>query len=727
MSVMDGAIAVPQDAEDEVVDSSSTTSNPKPDDSKVEPADQELVKLWIKRIRESKHEAKPAFKQIRENRYMATHGATRDWLAGKNYVVAIVNRHIKQAVASLYARDPVAQAKPRDKMRFTVWDGRQDTLQAALELLPTGDQQSAAIVQDVLKARQLEDLVKKNGRTLEILWKYFTSQQSNGFKQQLKALVRRTKVDGVGYIKLAFQRVLEPRPEIAARIEDTTSELARTELLLQEKKEGDDWEAQGAKAAELKYLLEQLKDREYMVVREGPVFDFPKSTRVIVDMNCTHLKTLTGARWVAHEIELTDDEIVEIYHVDKKDLAQPQNVEGDPSSPSDAQISAYDAVGKPKHEIKPKRLVWEVQDKQNSQFLTVCDGYDGFLSAPAEPEVKIDRFFTIYPLVFNEIESEDELYPPSDVELLKDTQMEYNRARQGLREHRQANRPKYLAAAGTVADEDLNKLAVHPANAIIELRSLKAGDDAAKLLQRMQMVPIDPAQYGIQDFFSDIERIVGTQQANLGTGSNTTATESSIVEQGRQAGIGDDLDDLDDLLSQVALGFSQLCLAEMSIDMVQKIVGPGAVWPDAPPSRQDMSENVYLDIKAGSTGRPNRAVDLANIEKALPLFLQIPGTNLATLRDKAGMLLDLDPEELVADGVPSVTAINAMMVKAQAQAAAPQGPGGPGLPPGGPQGAPSAGPNPAMQGAAGHAPVPMHQGHAGPQPGMTAQTLPPHA
>src|SRR6185503_13228554 len=726
MSVMDGTVAVPQDAEDEVVDGSSTTGNPKPDDNKTAPEDQELAKLWVKRVRASRHQAKPNFRQMRENRYVAMHGGDRNWLAGKNYVVAIVNRHINQAVAALYARDPVAQAKPRDKMRYTVWDGRQDTLQAALQLAPAGDPQSQAIIQDILQARQQDQMVKKTGRTLEILWKYFTAQQANGFKKQLKALVRRTKVDGVGYIKLAFQRVLEPRPEIAARLEDATSELARTEQLLAEKKEGDDWEAQSAKAAELKYLLEQLKDREYMVVREGPVFDFPKATRVIVDDQCTHLKTFTGARWVAHEIELTDDEIVEIYEVDKKDLGTPEYTNGSPDSPTDAQISAYDAVGKPKHELKPKRLVWEVQDKQNSQFLTVCDGYDGFLKPPGEPDVKLSRFFTIFPIVFNDVESEDELYPPSDVELLKDTQAEYNRARQGLREHRQANRPKYLAAAGSVADEDLNKLAVHPANAIIELKSLKIGDDAAKLLQRMQMVPIDPNQYATQDFFSDIERIVGTQQANLGTGSNTTATETSIVEQGRQAGIGDNLDDLDELLSDLALGFSEVCLAEMSIDMVQKIVGQGAVWPDQPPSRQDMSENVYLDIKAGSTGRPNKAVDLANIERALPLFLQIPGTNLATLRDKAALLLDLDPEELVADGVPSVTAINAMMVKAQATPPGAPGPGGPGVPPGGPQGGPGAGPAPAMQGHMGGQNAPMMQGHVGPQPGMPGHALPPH-
>lgn len=708
-------------------DSAAPVNDDKPKSDDYNPADCELVKKWVKKVRKSKQHAAKAFRQMEANEFMATHGASKEWIASKNYTVAIVNRHINQAVAALYARDPVAQAKPRDKMRYTVWDGRQDTMQAALQLLPTGDQQATAIIQDILQARQQERLVKQTGRTLEILWKYFTAQQATGFKKQMKALVRRTKVDGVAFVKLAFQRVLEPRPEVAAKIEDATSEVLRTELLMKEKK-GEDWEKESAKAAELTYLLAQLKDREYMVVREGPVFDFPKSHRVIVDKHCTHLKTLTGAEWIASEYEMDDDEIYSTYDVDlkdKEDTATNFSDDTDVDSGPRDRARDYDVEGNGKNEVGRKRYVWEVQDKRNSQVLTVCEGYDQFLKPPGEPDVKISRFFTLFPLVFNEIESDIELYPPSDVELLVDTQNEYNRSRQGLREHRQANRPKYAAAMGALSDEDKALLGSHPSNAVIEFKALKPDAKIENVLQRIPMVAIDPMQYDTKDFFSDIERVVGTQQANLGTGSNTTATETSIVEQGRQAGVGDNLDDLDELLSELALATSELLLLEMSTDMVQKIVGQGAVWPDAPPSRQDLSENVYLDIKAGSTGRPNKAVDLANIERALPLFLQIPGVNLSTLRDKVAVLLDLDPEDLIADGAPSVTAINAMQVKAQATppgAPPPGGPGGPGAPP--PAAAAGHGPPPAMQGHNGGQNAPMIQGQPGPQPGMTPQTLP---
>ena len=38
-----------------------------------------------------------------------------------------------------------------------------------------------------------------------------------------------------------------------------------------------------------------------------------------------------------------------------------------------------------------------------------------------------------------------------------------------------------------------------------------------------------------------------------------------------------------------------------------------------------MMEEVYLESEAGSTGKPNRAAELANIERIMPFLLQIPG------------------------------------------------------------------------------------------------------
>ena len=672
----------------------------KEEPAEVSEARKALVEEWVSRVKRAKTHFKKPLKQMEENQYLAKNGADRDWKEGNNYTVAIVNRHINQAVAALYARDPVATAKPRKQLRYQIWDGRGDTAQAAMQLAGQGDPNASAIVQDIIQGRQSEDMETRMGQSAEILWSYFTADQASGFKKQMKALVRRTKVCGVAYVKLGFQRMLEPRPEIAAKLEDATSMLTTTERLLSDATEPD-FDINSAQAEELKCLIQTLQDQAYMVVREGPVFDFPRAKSIIVDPACTHLKTFTNARWVAHEFELTRDEILEIYGVDVKldgNTARATSSDGSTYGSDDPARSAFRS--KDKKNEKEKFKVWEVQDKRDSQFLTVCEGHEDFLKEPAEPDVKIERFFTVFPLVFNEIESDEDLYPPSDVELLKDTAMEYNRARQGLREHRRANRPKYMAAAGALSDKDKENLASHPAHAVIELDGLAPGADVAKLVQRFQMVGIDPNQYDVTQLFEDMSRLVGTQQADLGTTTDATATESAIAQQSRSASLADNVDDLDEMLSDLAKATGQLLFLEMSKEMVVQIVGPGAVWPDAPPSRQEIAMNLILDVKAGSSGRPNASSELANLERAAPIYLQIPGANPAPIAKKIAQLLDIDTDDAIAEGLPSVTALNAMMAS---QKAGPQpGAGGP------------------PQGVAGATNAPQPAGPAGAQPGHPA-------
>ena len=51
------------------------------------------------------------------------------------------------------------------------------------------------------------------------------------------------------------------------------------------------------------------------------------------------------------------------------------------------------------------------------------------------------------------------------------------------------------------------------------------------------------------------------------------------------------------------------------------------------------------------------------MERAIPYIIQLPGINPTPLGKKYGDLLDLDIEQLYADGMPSITALNSMMAK----------------------------------------------------------------
>lgn len=674
----------------------------------VDPARKELVEKWQKKIAQAEKYHSDVFKRMRYCLQLAKDGGEKEWVASGKYVVPIINRLVNQAVAALYAKNPQALVKRKKKMNFQLWDGKPESLQSALQGAQMGDMQSFQMLQEVAAAMQQNQMLDKLAQTMVLLWDYYTSEQEFGFKAQLKAMVRRTKVTGVGYVKLCFQRDLEARPEITAQISDMTSKIAQVEDALKDLQEGEfgnDFYEQSCEMEQLRLNLQDLQNQEMVLTREGPVFDFPKSDEILIDPQCRHLKTFAGAQWVAHKFEKTKEEIEEIYGVEIQTGAEDYKMPQELSSRTDK---------KDKREESTVRI-YEIWDKRNRQVCVIAEGHPDFLREPSTPDVDIERFWTVFPLVFNEVEHDDEIYPPSDVWNARHIQNEYNRSREGLRQHRIANRPYYVYANGSMEEADLKKLSHHDDHEIIPINTLATGQSVEQVLQRGPNVPIDPNQYEVEMHFTDIMRSVGVQEANLGGTGSSTATESAIAEQSRSAGLSDQVDDLDDLLSSLAHATGQLMLKEIDKQTAIEIAGPGAVWPDSPMGRDELAKDLILDIKAGSSGRPNTAHQLANYERAMPFIAQLPGSSgiaPEVLREYLD-LLDIDVEDKTLEGLPSIQALNSMMAK-------------PAGPPGamdGDQQAAGADPrsDPTQQGAAGadnaQQVAPSNNG----QPGFTAQ------
>ena len=179
-------------------------------------------------------------------------------------------------------------------------------------------------------------------------------------------------------------------------------------------------------------------------------------------------------------------------------------------------------------------------------------------------------------------------------------------------------------------------------------------------MQPISQIGIDPNLYEVKTIFDDIQLVVGAQEAQFGGISKATATETSIAESARMSSLGANIDELDSFMSEIARAAGQIMLQELSIDEVKKIVGPGAVWPEM--TREEIMEEVFLEIEAGSTGKPNRAAELANIERIMPFLLQIPGINPAWLAKELLKRLDdkLDISAAIAEGLESVVSMNQM-------------------------------------------------------------------
>lgn len=668
------------------------TEQPQVDDSRAA-----LVGRWLEDVKNAKAYFQDRFDQMRKD---AKFAAGAQWPDGDtdSYVANITLRHLKNTVAALYAKNPKATYRRRDTLDYTLWDGNPESLATTMQAAAMGDQNAVATLMELEQVKQQRVMMDRLGKTMVILFNYYLNEPIPPFKTSAKQMIRRVRTCGVGYIKLGFQRAMGKTPDVARRLSDVTQRLNMLERLSTQVAEGEVFAGE-AEMEELRIAMQALQAEPDLIVREGLVFDFPTSTAIIPDPNCYSVKGWLGARWVAQEYLFTADEIMETYGYDVKEGG---GIEYN---------YPYKKAGGRKHRNREaKYCVYEVYDRATGTQFTLCEGCKDYVEEPAPPKVKVEQFIPIYGLVFNELDDDDEingqsLIPLSDVSMVRPMQLEHNRSREGLRQHRRANRPGYVGPKGVLPEDDKMRLATHVDSEFVELE-IPTNVPVEQVLQRKPTVPIDPAVYDTAPFFDDMQRVVGSQAGNFGQITGGSATEVSVAEGARMNDITSDIDELDDFLSLIARESGGIMLREISPQTAKKIAGPGAVWPEL--TGTEIAEELYLEIRAGSSGRPNRAQELANLERVAPFVIQAPNLNPVWWLKQLLIRMDetVEIEDAVIEGLPSITSLNAMMGKGAA------GPGNGGEQP---TGRPESDPNQQGNQGATNAPNPQ-KNEPGPQP-----------
>lgn len=671
---------------------------PDEDSKETREQDKQMVASLITEIKADKKHHEKAFKQMRTNMDVVRRGAVKD-RPDDEYRANIIGRHVKTKTAALYAKNPKIAAKRKETLDFAVWDETPEALQLAQmvsqqvqmavaqaqatppqidpltgmampvqPVMPPGADQALAVMQDFQQGMQRREFVKKYSKTLEILMgSALREQKPLEFKEGMKQTVRRTVINGVGYVELGYQREYGPRPGMTEKLSDARARLDHLKRLTEEVGEGEIADTD-AEMAELEYSVQQLQSEPEVVLREGLILDYPASTKVIPDRLCKSLVGFVGARRVAIEYSYTVDQVTELFGVDIGDSYTSYSMGDDKENanfvPED---NSYSKSGERNKDSLV--CVWKVYDKASGLCSIVADGYDGWLRAPAAPDVFVEDFWPVYALTFNDLESETDLYPPSDVELLMPMQAEFNRSRQGMREHRKAARPRWAFANGAFGDEEDP---LHLANLkAFEALGLNI-DPGAKLSDILQVIPtpgVDPNLYETNQIMSDIQVVSGAQEAQYGATSGATATQSAIAANSSNTTDGSAIDDLDGFLTRIARAGGQILQREMAEEKVLEIVGPGAVWPEM--SLADIAGEVYLEIEAGSTGKPNQALEINNWKQIAPLLLQMPGINPTWLSRETLRRLDdrMDLTDAIIAGIPSIVMQNSQQQVNPADAA----------------------------------------------------------
>jgi hypothetical protein len=642
-----------------------------------EPERAALVTKWITRVNEAKNhpKIKNAFKRMREDMRFAD---GKQWPDHKEnddrYVADLVQRHLKQRAAGLYAKKPTVIAKRRPRLDYQLWDGKPASLMQAQEIMQTAQavlsmpdiaattgvampapeqiQEAEMLLADVQAGTAMKRQIERIGKTLVALFNHYAHEQTPDFKTLMKQLIRREGTCGVGYIKVGFQREMTLRPDAEARIADVRERLAVIRRLAADLVDGET-DPHAAEAEELRLAMEQIKKEPQVLVREGIIYSFPMATRIIPDPETRHVVGWVGTNWLAEEFLLSAEQVKETYEVDVGTSFTGYARNG-ASTTADSPLSYAGRTATEDNMV----CVYEIYDRKTGLMMVVADGYPDFLREPAAPDVEVEQFYPHFPLMINDTESEEEIFPRSDVRLLRHIQREHNRTKESVRQHRIANRPLYAAPAGAFEEDEETTLEHHLPHEVIKIMGLAEGQPITDKLMAVPKVPIDPNVYETNHLMEDMVRTVGTHEARVGGTSGASATESSIAETGRAVTEKSSISDIDDLLTNVARASGQIFLREISTETVLRIAGPGAVWPEI--SAEDIVDELALEIKAGSSGRPNMEQDAARFERLYPLLVQVPGVSPRWLAERAIAILDddADLEEAIIDGMPSIQAQN---------------------------------------------------------------------
>lgn len=655
-----------------------------PENDEAKASEYALVSKIITTIKADKKFHEKAFERMRRDMFVATHGREKTY-SEFHYKANISGRHVKQKTAALYAKNPKATAKRRESLDFAIWDEDPQSLLMAQQtimmfqqammaapvaepavdemgapvppmepMIPPEVQEAQALIADFTQGMERRKLIEKTGKTLEILFaQAMREQKPVDFKTGMKQVVRRASTTGVGYVELGFQREMGPRPGLTEQLADARTRLDHLRQLTEEVAEGD-IEKDDAEMKELEKSVEALQAEPEIVLREGLVFDFPQSTKVIPDKLCRSLVGFIGARHLTVEQDFMQQEVEELFpDFDPKNGYSGYKPNGEDNKSGSTENIVPDDNDTTAEKFSGMVRVWKYYDKPSGLLYFVADGYKCFLSQPVAPDVFVEDFWPVYALTFNAVENESEVFPPSDVTLLLDMQNEHNRSRQGKREHRMAARPRWGHSKGALTEEDIAKFKTCEPFTNTPFDK----DPQTKLEDILEVIPVpgvDPNLYDTNEIFADIQLVGGTQESSYGGVAQATATESAIAANSSASSDGASIDDLDAFLTVIARSGGQILLREMSEEKVLEIVGVGAVWPHMTLSQ--IAGEVFLEVEAGSTGKPNQAVEIQNWKELLPFLIQIPGIAPVWLARETLRRLDdrMDLTDALVANIPSI-------------------------------------------------------------------------
>lgn len=582
--------------------------------ARVKPETDELAKTWKKRITHARQHWDKFHKRVRYNRAtVAGFDWTKDPTTKDFYKLRanLIHGTITSILPSIYSRNPEISAVPTNK------------------------------------SKQIKLLCK----TVETVTNRYL--ENAGLKARGKATVRSALTSSFGVVKVMYQRDIKEDPIIKGRIQDTQDNIKDIEGLLSDMEDPDQRGTLEAKQAELNQLMTSLNAQVEVTAAEGLVIDRVLTDHLLIDPGVVEFDDYRDGDWMAQIIPTKKSQAEATYKM-KLDGATAYDAGAGSMRKSDGRL----ASGAAGADDDTMLAIIEIWDKRSNTVFTMAEGCDYWLRAPFTPMKTGERWYPFFLLPFNVIDGA--FVAPSIVDLTEQLQTEHNEARDRFNQHRDLAIPGWVAGGDTSEKSLANFAKSVSVSGFGEITIIDTeGKPLSQVIVPRQHPAIDPTVYDTSAVRYDWEQVTGLQDAARGSVVKAkTATEASIMQQNLSGRVNEFRDQVEDWLQEIANYASQILLLELTVPMVERIMGAPEMmtvqtpmgpievpdkhydWPEL--SREEVFDMIDMRIRAGTTGAPDKLEQQEEWGKILPIITSLV-KDIVMMRAQG-----VDPEPFIA-------------------------------------------------------------------------------
>lgn len=633
------------------------------------------VQTWQERLTQARKFDEPARQQYAKDRRYARGDS------GFEVDANLVGTNIDILESFLYAKDPDLDVTPGPMVRppsvESLRDAIEDQVRESPEVIQAGRQAAAQAVmmgmpeqQAVMTGQMAQDAAAEQaiGQQVEELRKRYArrNREIKGFaetceivganlwrvahlKRRGRPWVRSGLTIGVGIVKATWQERTAQSPQTATAINDLQANIAKARSLKAQLESGEaglvdrltDGVAgvfgrdQEAKLADLeRQLVAVQKQAEREVVR-GLAIDNVAGEDFQIAPGYT-IANHQDAPWNAHRIFMrVEDALAEFgphlsqygnpdallrratrYSARQPEMVRSESAMVDSVTAEDADayeegLKAGDGCG------GDYIALWECWDRDSNTVLTWVEGCHYYVKPQWTPPATT-RFYPFF--LFTTSEVDGQRHPQSLVTRTMKLVDEYNRIGTAEAEHRRRIRPKTAFNKGMLPAKEAERLENAVTQEMVGIELTNPQGDLREILFPVAYAALDPALYDRQRIIAEIERAWAIQEALSGSVDVAkTATEAEIQQSGFQARTGGRRDLLESALSDLAQYTIELARVFLPPEDVRAIAGPDAMWP-AYGGPDDLSGMVNVEIRAGSSGKPNTSAERQAMSTMLPIL-----------------------------------------------------------------------------------------------------------